>query len=136
MHFSILGCFTRLLPATYSPQSLQSVYRACSKAKKREYQERITRAEDASFTPMDMSSVGGMGPEMEVAVKFLAARIALKEGCEYSDAVGVLRARFSFAAARTALICLRGSRTLFENRRSREWIQSCDAPSDFVASLL
>ena len=54
---------------------------------------------------------------MEQAVKFLAVRIADKEGVAYSQAVGVLRARFSFVAARTTLVCLRGSRVLSRSRR-------------------
>ena len=64
--------------------------------------------EDASFTPMIMSSSGGMGPEMTIAFKFLAAWLAEKGGGDYSATIGVLRARFSFAAARSALVCLRG----------------------------
>ena len=115
---------------------LQSAYRLHGKAKKREYLERIQRVEDGSFTPMVMTSSGGMGPEMAIAVKVLAARIALKEGCQYSEAVGVLRARFSFAAARTALVCLRGSRSLFEKRRSAGGVMDSDAPSVLVASYL
>ena len=126
---------------TYLPMSLSSAYRSCSRAKKREYQERVERVEDGSFTPMVMTSAGGMGPEMSVAVKFLAARIAVKEGCEYSEAVSVLRAKFSFAAARTALICLRGSRSLFENRRacpsrSGGGDRERDDPSALMAALM
>ena len=37
-----------------------------------------------------------MGPEMDIALKGLAAAIAEKEGSEYSEVVSVLRARFSF----------------------------------------
>ena len=123
---------------TYFPLSLASAYRSCSKAKKREYQERVERVEDGSFTPMVMTSAGGMGPEMSVAVKFLAAKIAAKEGCEYSEAVSVLRAKFSFAAARTTLVCLRGSRSLFENRRACRsgGDDKGDDPSALVAALM
>ena len=103
----------------YFSSSLSSVYVSCSKAKKREYGERIGRVEDGSFTPMVMSSAGGMGPEMSIALKFLAAKVAEKEGSNYSAAVSVLRAKFSFAAARTALVCLRGSRSLHANRGFR-----------------
>ena len=52
---------------------------------------------------MVISTAGGMGPEMCIAIKGLAAAIAEKEGSEYSEVVSVLRARFSFAAARCAL---------------------------------
>ena len=88
--------------------------------------------EGGSFTPMIMSSSGGMGPEMSIALKYLAARLAMQENVHYSEMVGVLRARFSFAAARTALVCLRGSRSLFTNRWFRE-IEQFDAPAKLVA---
>ena len=61
---------------------------------------------------MVMSSTGGMGKEMSVAIKHVAALIAKKRNETYSVVVAVLRAKFSFAIARAALICLRGSRSL------------------------
>ena len=54
------------------------MYKSCSQAKRREYAERVEQVEDGSFTPMVMSSSGGMGPEMSIALKFLAAQIAFK----------------------------------------------------------
>ena len=100
------------------------------------YEERINRVDNGSFTPMVMSTAGGMGPEMCIAIKGLAAAIAEKEGSEYSEVVSVLRARFSFAAARCALVCLRGSRTLFNNRGFRGHVVEFDAPTDLVAAGL
>ena len=116
------------------PKSLASVYRKHSLEKKREYSERVEQVEAGSFTPMIMSSMGGMGPEMSVAVKYLAAKIAAKEGSQYSRAVDVLRCKFSFAAARTALVCLRGSRSLFNNRKftGSANVGGRDAPVDLV----
>jgi hypothetical protein len=55
---------------------------------------------------------------MSIAFKFLAARLAEKEEGDYASTVGVLRTKFSFAA-HFALVCLRGSRTLFANRNYR-----------------
>ena len=43
---------------------------------------------------------------------------------------------FSFAAARSALVCLRGSRTLFANRNFRRNVGDFDAPTDLVAAGL
>ena len=119
---------------SYSLRSLQSLYKAFSKEKKREYEERIGQVDGGSFTPMVMSSVGGMGPEMGIALKYLASLIAAKEGCQYSQAVSVLRCKFSFAAARTALVCLRGSRSLFANRRHVANVRDSDAPVEIVCS--
>ena len=120
--------------SSYFSKSLASTYRARSRAKKREYGERANEVEDSSFTPMVMSSAGGMGGEMEQAVKFLAARIADQEGVAYSQAVGVLRARFSFVAARTTLVCLRGSRVLSRSRRFGRGVGERDAPIALVAA--
>jgi hypothetical protein len=122
--------------SSYSSRSLASVYRSCSAEKKRAYAARVEQVEDGSFTPMVMSSVGGMGPEMGVALKFLAAKIAAKEGCDYSSAVNVLRCKMSFVAARTTLVCLRGSRALYANRVSRREVWERDAPVALVAAQM
>ena len=119
--------------SSYFSRELSAVYRACSKEKKREYNERVQQVEDGSFTPMVMSSAGGMGPEMSVALKYLAAKLAIKEKVDYSVAVSVLRCRFSFAAARAALVCLRGSRSLSGNRQFVRDVGENDAPIALVA---
>ena len=59
---------------------------------------------------MIMTSLGGMGHEMSVAVKHLASKIADKRKENYSMVVNVLRCKLAFAVARAALVCLRGSR--------------------------
>jgi hypothetical protein len=122
--------------SSHVSKSLASVYKSCSQAKRREYAERVEQVEDGSFTPMVMSSSGGMGPEMTIAMKFLAAQIALKENSDYSTTVSVLRCRFSFAAARTALVCLRGSRSLWENRDFSRYAKDHDAPEELVAAQM
>jgi hypothetical protein len=117
-------------------KSLASVYKSCGQAKRREYAERVEQVEDGSFTPMVMSSSGGMGPEMSIALKFLAAQISLKENSDYSTTVSVLRCRFSFAAARTALVCLRGSRSLWGNKDFSRKAKDHDAPEELVAAQM
>ena len=73
---------------------------------------------------------------MSIALKFLAAQIALKENSDYSTTVSVLRCRFSFAAARTALVCLRGSRSLWENKDFSRKAEDHDAPEELVAAQM
>ncbi len=46
----------------------------------------------------------------------------------------MLRSRFSFAAARTTLVCLRGSRKLFENAPFTRNVREHDAPVTLVAA--
>ena len=59
-----------------------------------------------------MASTGGMGDEMSIALKHLARRIALKNNQSYAITMGILRCRFAFELMRSALVCLRGSRSL------------------------
>ena len=66
MHFSFLGFFIRLR-FVYVNRNLAFVYRPCGLEKKRMYAERVEQVEDGSFTPMVMSSTGGMGPEMSAS---------------------------------------------------------------------
>ena len=58
------------------------------------------------------TSTGGMGLECLRFHSRLAERIADKKGEHYSRNVAWIRARTSFALLRSALICLRGSRTI------------------------
>ena len=43
------------------------------------YEERITRVDNGSFTPMVMSTAGGMGPEMDIALNGLQLAAAIAE---------------------------------------------------------
>ena len=58
------------------------------------------------------TSTGGMGPECLRFHSRLAELIANKKGEHYSRTISWIRARTSFALLRSALICLRGSRTI------------------------
>jgi hypothetical protein len=95
---------------SYQDQSPLRTYNLLEKSRKREYEQRIRDIEDGDFTPMIMSSSGGMGPGMSVALKHLAKKIADKRKESYAMVVNVLRCKFAFAVARAALVCLRGSR--------------------------
>ena len=66
---------------------IKNQYRQHSREKKRAYEERITRVDNGSFTPMVMSTAGGMGPEMSIAIKLLAVALSEKEESDYSGAV-------------------------------------------------
>ena len=92
--------------------SISNNYRTIASKRRNEYLQRITDVDNGSFTPMIMSTSGTMGPEMTIAVKYLAGRIAEKTHEPYQKVVSVLRCQFAFAAMRSALVCLRGSRDL------------------------
>jgi hypothetical protein len=100
--------------SSYLSSSLPALYRRHSKARKREYEERINRVDCGSFTPMVAASTGGMCAEMQIALKFLASLLAEKRKEKYCDVMRLLRCRFAFAMARSALVCLRGSRSRYQ----------------------
>ncbi len=60
-----------------------------------------------------MSSTGGMGIEMQLALKHLANKIAEKRKARYPLIVTLLRRKMAFAMMRSALVCLRGSRSRY-----------------------
>ena len=54
---------------------------------------------------------GGMGKECLMYHSRLAQLIAIKKGEQYAKTISWIRTRTSFALLRSALVCLRGSRT-------------------------
>jgi hypothetical protein len=99
--------------SSYRNQKLSKLYSDVEKAKKREYGQRVAEVEGADFTPMVMSSTGGMGKEMQIALKHLANKIAEKRKAKYSLIVTLVRRKLAFALMRSALVCLRGSRSIY-----------------------
>ncbi len=100
----------------YADQNPFTIFRSQQQARKREYEQRVRDIEDGDFTPMIMTSLGGMGPDMSTAVKHLASMWSEKRGENYSTVLNVLRCKLAFAVARAALVCLRGSRCPWPTR--------------------
>ena len=100
---------------TYRTTEPAELYDKIARVRQLQYEERTNYVDNGTFTPMILSSTGGMGGEMELAVKHLAQALAEKRGQEYSLMAGVVRTRFAFATARSALVCLRGSRSRFQH---------------------
>ena len=78
--------------------------------KKRAYNERIIQVEKASFTPIVVSTFGGMGKEAESFHKRLAVLIAEKRNEAYSHVVNYIRTRLRFCLLKSVLTCFRGVR--------------------------
>ena len=92
-------------------QDLQAAHKKNEQEKKREYDERIREIEHASFTPLVFASSGGMAP---LAIKFyatLAQKIAEKKQQPRSSVVAWMRCRLSFSLLRSAILCIRGTRS-------------------------
>ena len=90
-----------------------SVYRRHEQAKKWEYGQRIREVERGVFTPLVLSTTGGMGREATTFYKRLADMIAQKRQHPYPAVMGWLRCRLSFASLRASIMCIRGSRSSF-----------------------
>ena len=85
---------------SYRSRGLQSLYRKFESDKKREYSERINVVEHGSFTPMVFSALG---------------QIAMKRN---GHLMSWMRCYLSFSLARSAIRCVRGSRSI---RRVVAW---------------
>ena len=79
--------------------------------KQRAYEQRIREIEHASFTPIVLSTTGGMGPIATTFYKRLADRLASKWNSSYSQTIGWLRCRLSFSLLRSSILCIRGARS-------------------------
>ena len=65
----------------------------------------------SSFTPLVFSASGGMGPTARVFYKKLASMIATKHNKAYNKTLNWMKCRLSFSLLRSAMMCLRGSRS-------------------------
>ena len=68
------------------------------------------RIEHATLTPSVFTCTGGAGPAATQCLKRLGSQIADKHQMAYSQAMGWLRCRLSFALLRSSILCLRGAR--------------------------
>ena len=97
---------------SYWSRGLQSLYRKFESDKKREYSERINVVEHGSFIPMVFSACGGIGCEATVVIKKLASQVAMKRNESYCHLMSWMRCCLSFSLARSAICCVRGSRSI------------------------
>ena len=74
------------------------------KEKKREYNKRIMNIEPGTFTPLVFSVSGVLGKEC-------SEKIAKKFNESYEKVITVTRCKLSFIILRSALFCIRGSRS-------------------------
>ena len=83
--------------------------------------------EQGTFTPIVVTVKGVMAPECSKFHKTLAEKISVKTGERYEDVTRLIRVKISFLVLRAALLCLRGSRTIFQSKG-----EQCE---DFAFSL-
>ena len=97
-------------PSNHS-RRLPAAYKKHEDEKKRTYGQRILEVEHDVFTPLVLSTTGGMGREAQTFYKHLADMLSHKRDVPYSSRTGWLRCKLSFAILRSAVMCIRGSRS-------------------------
>ena len=98
---------------SYRHKSLQATHRQHESEKRRAYNDRILQVEMGSFTPLIFTTTGGMscGSECHAFYRRLAELLAEHRSLPKSTVTAWLRCRLSFSLLRSALVCIRGTRT-------------------------
>ena len=96
---------------SYRDLSLKQIYRIHENEKKRKHNSRVTEIEQGTFTPLVFTTTGGMADECLRCHSRLAELLSAKKQESYATTISWVRAKVSFAILRSALLCLRGSRT-------------------------
>ena len=66
------------------------------------------------FTPLVFSAYGGCSRETKQAIATLADRLAEKKDTKISTVTNWIRTKISFALLRSSLLCIRGSRAVYQ----------------------
>ena len=110
------------LAKSYSKQDLNAAHRRNEKEKKREYGDCVRQIEHASFTPLVFTCFGSMAWECQMFYKRLSEMLAEKRKSNVSLVTCWVRTKLSMSLLRTAILCLRGSRS----RRLRNVVNVAD----------
>ena len=89
-----------------SPNAIENM-----RIKKRAYDQRVREIEQGTFTPLVLSSAGGMDAAARVFYKRLASMMAAKTDQAYSKTLTWVRCTLSFALLSTSIQCIRGARS-------------------------
>ena len=103
-----------LYAQTYRNSTLAQCYRRNELEKKRAYAKHVREIEHGSFSPLVFSTAGGTGTTATVFYKRPFSLWAEKHNRTYSTTLHWLRCRPSFFFLRSAIMCLRGSRSIWQ----------------------
>ena len=95
--------------------------------------KKVIEIEQGTFTPLVFTTTGGMADECVKYHSRVEELIANKKGESYSSAISWIRAKVSFAIVRSAILCLRGSRS---RRRQLDFVDSEFKTLDCLKELL
>ena len=77
----------------------------------RQYDQRVREVEHATFTPLVLSTTGGMGRAATTFYKRLASMVAEKRNVPYAVTLNWIRCRLSFALLRASIMSISGARS-------------------------
>ena len=106
---------------SYRHLPLSSLYHQQEEQKRRQYEERVQRVERSSFVPLIFTTSSSCSALTTVALKRLAAALSVARNLDYAITMGWLRCRLSFCLLRSAIMCMRGT-------RSRRTFRATDIP--------
>ena len=95
---------------SYKDKPIKSVYTLHENIKRRDYEQRVTQVEKASFTPLVYSTTGGMGPLATAFHQRVARLVSEKRQESYGDVLSMMRTKLSFALLKSVLVSVRGVR--------------------------
>ena len=87
-----------------------SLFRKHEMEKKWEYGDRVRSVEHGSFTPLVLSTFGGLGREATVFYSRLADLLSKKHSTPYTKTLSLLCCSISFSLLRSAILAIRGNR--------------------------
>ena len=109
-YFDMRVVFNPLTPSNRN-QALAAVYRKHELEKKQAHQQRIQEVEHSSFTPLVLSTTGGMGNEATIFCKCLALLLAQKWDSPYSSTLCWLWCCLSYSLLRSSIQAIRSARS-------------------------
>ena len=89
----------------------ESALKKHEQEKKRNYNRHIMDIEHGTFIPLVFSVSGDIGKECSMFRKHVAERLAIKTSKRYGKIISTIRCKLSFLILKSALICVRGSRS-------------------------
>ena len=113
-HITLCSYFDVRVTHPFAPSNVtltpDKLYAKHENEKETFYSERVKQVEKGSFTPLVLSTTGGMGNQATTFLKSLAHKIADKRDERYADVIGFLRTKLRFSLLRSVLIAVRGER--------------------------
>ena len=131
--FFDLRVFNPLAPCYSSRLSLDAAHDRNERDKTRKYSERIINVEQGTFTPLVFTSAGGMARQSQIFYKRMAELMAEKRGEKKGFFAAWLRCKLSFSLVKSALLCLRGTRS---SRTHRDDLGNTDFENVVMKSRL